>query len=96
MTERAELVRWAQLPERNLRRLEQRFGVSEKTAYKWLGRARAEGSLEDQSRRPHTSPHQTPAVIEAQLMGVAPLHPAELLRGAMQVRLRRPRTSAAR
>ena len=75
MTERAELVRWAQLPERNLRRLEQRFGVSEKTAYKWLGRARAEGSLEDQSRRPHTSPHQTPAVIEAQVLAVRDAHP---------------------
>lgn len=75
VTERAELVRWAQLPERNMRRLAQRFGVSEKTAYKWVGRARTEVSLEDQSRRPHTSPHQTSVVIEAQVLAVRDAHP---------------------
>src|SRR5665811_2031456 len=39
-----------------------RFGVARKTAYKWVARYRAGGAeaLMDQSRRPSTSPHQTP------------------------------------
>ena len=35
-----------------------RHGVSRKTGYKWLGRAAAGESLEDRSRRPHTSPQR--------------------------------------
>jgi transposase InsO family protein len=75
VTERAELVRWAELPDRNLRRLAQRFGVSEKTAYKWLARARAGLPLEDRTRRPHTSPRRTPDVVETQVLAVRDAHP---------------------
>lgn len=32
------------------------FGISRKTAYKWLGRARADPALRDHDRRPHSSP----------------------------------------
>ncbi len=37
-----------------------RFGVSRKTAYKWIERYEIEGAsgLEDRSRRPHSCPHQ--------------------------------------
>lgn len=41
-------------------------GVSRKTFYKWVNRYREEGfaGLEDRSRRPLTSPNQTPADVE--------------------------------
>lgn len=47
-----------------------RFGISRKTGYKWLNRFRAggEAGLQEQSRRPKTSPRRTPeAVVEAVL-----------------------------
>ena len=59
----------------------ERFGVSRKTGYKWIERYESEGlcGLEDQSRRPHTSPYATPEpVVEALL----------------QLRRRRPKWSA--
>src|SRR3970040_2044549 len=46
------------------------FGVSRKTAYKWIERYEADGpaGLVDRSRRPHACSHQTPArVVEALL-----------------------------
>jgi transposase InsO family protein len=48
----------------------ERFGISRKTGYKWLTRFAAQGweGLADQSRRPHTSPHQTVADVEAALV----------------------------
>ncbi len=49
-----------------------RYGISRKTGYKWIDRYHAEGpaGLADRSRRPHSSPDQTPeplrlAIIEA-------------------------------
>jgi transposase InsO family protein len=41
-----------------------KYGISRTTGYKWLGRAKAGESLADRSRRPHHSPHQTPAMLE--------------------------------
>jgi transposase InsO family protein len=45
-------------------------GVSVATAYKWLGRWRAEGlaGLADRSCRPHTSPRRLPAVREQAIL----------------------------
>ncbi|MFD3924459.1 IS481 family transposase, partial [Streptomyces sp. NPDC058595] len=45
------------------------MGVSRATAYKWMSRWRAEGpaGLHDRSSRPHTTPHRTPADIEARV-----------------------------
>ena len=50
----------------------QRYHISRKTGYKWINRYQAEGhtGLVDRSRRPHSSPDQTPeptrlAIIEA-------------------------------
>ncbi|MEU9751500.1 IS481 family transposase, partial [Streptomyces niveus] len=45
------------------------MGVSRATAYKWMSRWRAEGpaGLHDRSSRPHTTPHRTPADVEAQV-----------------------------
>ena len=45
--------------------LARRFGVSRKTAYKWIDRYEAAGpaGLVDRSRRPTHSPNETPAAI---------------------------------
>jgi putative transposase len=58
--------------ERSMTDLCSEFGVSRKTAYKWLARYHAEGpgGLEDRSRAPHTHPNRVePIVAEALLMG---------------------------
>lgn len=52
--------------------LARRFGISRKTAYKWLNRAAASEPLTDRSRRPHASPTRTTetcveAVVELRL-----------------------------
>jgi transposase InsO family protein len=46
------------------------FGISRKTAYKWLHRATQEQPqpLRDRSRRPHHCPHQTPEPIERSIL----------------------------
>src|SRR4051812_49836432 len=45
------------------------MGISRPTAYKWLRRWREHGEagLHDRSSRPHTTPHRTPATIEAEV-----------------------------
>ena len=77
---REEFVQLAMKPDSNISALCRGFGVSRKTGYKWLELAdipRATGSpLQDQSRRPHTSPAKTPAEIEAQLVQLRHKHPA--------------------
>lgn len=48
----------------------QAFGITRKTGYKWLAREAAAGSvavLGDRSRRPHRSPHRTPAAVTQQI-----------------------------
>lgn len=54
-----------------------RYGISRKTGYKWLGRA-AVGETDggDRSRRPHTSPTQTPPAVEARVVALRLAHPA--------------------
>jgi transposase InsO family protein len=51
------------------------FGISRKTGYKWLARAGCGAGVADRSRRPHTSPRQTPAAVEQQVMALRQLHP---------------------
>jgi transposase InsO family protein len=52
-----------------------RFGISRKTGYKWLNRARAGGGLEDHSRRPLASPERTGAAIEELVVELRLQHP---------------------
>ena len=61
----------------NLAELARRFGVSRKTAYKWVDRYRLGGvdGLADQSRRPHEFNHPTPAELEAAVLAVRQAHP---------------------
>jgi transposase InsO family protein len=77
MDERREFVRLAMQPGANRRELCRRFGIHPDTGYKWLERAAAgEANLTDRSRRPHTSPGRTEAVLEGQVLAVRDAHPA--------------------
>jgi transposase InsO family protein len=53
------------------------FGVSRKTAYKWLGRFDLDASvlaMNDQSRRPHRSPRRVDDAVEARVLAVRDAH----------------------
>ncbi len=78
MSLRSEFVALALLPDANLARLAQRFGISRKTAYKWLARARAGGpaALHDHSRRPRRSPARTAPALEQRVLQLRREHPA--------------------
>jgi transposase InsO family protein len=78
MESRRELVELALVAGSNMSELCRRFGVARKTAYKWLRRYRAVGvsGLEDQSRRPKSSPHRTSAAVEDQVVQLRTAHRA--------------------
>ena len=78
MSQREEFCRLARQPGANRRELCRRFQIAPATAYKWLARDQAEGSagLLDRSRRPRTSPGQTPHALEKQVLAVRLAHPA--------------------
>lgn len=78
MSQREEFVALARQEGANISRLAQRFGISRKSAYKWLARA-AEGAPDwaaDRSRRPATSPIQCAPALEEQVLAVRAAHPA--------------------
>jgi len=54
------------------------YGVSRKTAYKWIDRYLRTGpaGLCEQSRRPHCSPNQTPEEIVAVILDARRRHPS--------------------
>lgn len=62
----------------NRRRVCDWWGVSPKTAYKWLKRYEAAGEegLSDRSRRPRSSPGRTSETIAAQVLAVREAYPA--------------------
>ena len=57
--------------------LARRYGISRKTAYKWIERYEVGGpaGLVDRSRRPAHCPHRTPPPIIAALLDVRRHHP---------------------
>jgi putative transposase len=64
-----------------------RYGISEKTGYKWRARFLADGpeALHDRSHAPHTCPHRMPAALEALLCAARRAHPTW---GARKLRVR--------
>ena len=54
------------------------YGVSRKTAYKWIDRYLRQGpaGLEERSRRPHASPNLTDEVIVAAILEARRRHPS--------------------
>ncbi len=70
-SERIAFVVRARQPGCKLAPLCREFGISRQTGYKWLRRFEEVGSLsalDEQSRRPHHSPHRTPWQIEQRLI----------------------------
>ena len=78
MSLREEFVCLAGQEGANRRELCRRFGISPQTAYKWLARYANEGKagLLDRSRRPQSSPVQTPAGVQAAVVDLRREHPA--------------------
>ena len=77
MSLRRELVELAQVEGANVAALCRGFGVSRKTAYKWLGRYQGEGvaGLADRSRRPKRQPRLTPEPVWRRVLAVRAAHP---------------------
>lgn len=78
MSLRLEFVTLATADGANVRELCRRYGVSPKTAYKWIARHRGGGTdpLADRSRRPTTSPVRCPEAVEAEVLRLRDEHPA--------------------
>ncbi len=78
MSERNEFIQQILRGEQSVSSLCREFGVSRPTGYKWLRRYVQAGKagLEEQSRRPHHSPRQTLAKIEAAILSVRSKHPS--------------------
>ena len=77
MEQRLEFIREYESELFTMTELAKHYGVSRKTAYKWLERYEADGEqgLRDRSHRPHQSPHATePALVDA-LMALRCRHP---------------------
>lgn len=77
MSERAKFVLAAEEGVFSMTELCERFSISRKTGYKWLGRYRDGGleALKDRSRAPKTIPHRTPEPVEAALVALRKTHP---------------------
>jgi transposase InsO family protein len=75
--QRVEFVLAAQAGTIPFSELCRRTGISRKTGYKWCRRATDGGGLDlaDHSRRPQTSPTQTPAAVEEQVLTLRSKHP---------------------
>jgi putative transposase len=56
----------------------QRYHISRKTGYKWIARYEVEGlsGLADRSRRPHSSPDQTPEALRLAIIEARRRHPS--------------------
>lgn len=78
VTLRREFVLLAQLEESNISQICQRFGISRKTAYKWLNRYKESGDegLSNKSQRPKSSSNETDSAMQAEIAALRDLHPA--------------------
>jgi transposase InsO family protein len=75
---RLEFVTLATAEGANVRELCRRYGVSPRTAYKWIARFQAGGAdaLTNRSRRPSTSPRQSLGEVEADVLRLRDQYPA--------------------
>jgi transposase InsO family protein len=78
MSLREEFVQLAGVEGTNLSELCRQFEITRRTGYRWLQRFKTEGlaGLEDRSRRPRSSPRQTPDQLEAQVVALRRQHSA--------------------
>ncbi|MBY8965953.1 MULTISPECIES: IS481 family transposase [Pseudomonadota] len=75
MSQRTEFVALAHQQGVSVSELARRFGISRKTAYKWLARAEAGASMADRSRRPRHSPARTPPEAEQAVVALRRQYP---------------------
>jgi transposase InsO family protein len=77
MSTRLEFVLLAQRPNANIAALCRGYGISRKTAYKWIERYRLEGEagLRDLSRKPHTSPATLSDDLEQRILELNERYP---------------------
>lgn len=75
MSLRTEFVALARAQDVSLSELARRFGISRKTAYKWLQREAAGEPPSDRSRQPHTSPTRTVEGVEEAVVRLRQQHP---------------------
>lgn len=77
MSLRQEFVRMAEKKEVSFAEMCQRYGISRKSGYKWLGRYRKQGAegLIDQSRRPKNSPGKLAKATEQSVLSLRHSHP---------------------
>jgi transposase len=92
MTLRTEFTALARGQGVSVSELARRFGISRKTAYKWLARASTDEPLSDRSRRPRTSPTRTDEDIAQALVELRRAHPCWGGRKLHQVLLDRGHT----
>jgi transposase InsO family protein len=78
MTERHQFIAQYDSGLYSLSELAARFGISRKTAYKWLARYQEHGreGLLEHSRAPHSCPHRTPEHIVDAIRAARELHPS--------------------
>lgn len=98
MSIRREFVLLAEQPQSNVRELCRRYGISPKTAYKWLNRHREHGEagLQERSRRPLHSPGRSDPQLEqavVQLHQRFPYWGARKLRSLLPAEFARPHHS---
>ena len=76
-SERLRLIERYALGEEGVAELSRQFGVSRKTAYKTIGRHKAEGEagLMDRSRAPHHHPNATPPELVDRIIEMKREHP---------------------
>jgi transposase InsO family protein len=75
MEQREELVGLMQSGDVPVSELCTLYGVSRKTAYKWLGRHREGVGLQDRSRAPHSHPNAVEARVVKEILALKARHP---------------------
>ena len=78
MKERVQLVSLYETGNYSVTQLAEGFGVSRKTAYKWLERFRQEGvgGIEERSRAPHHHPNATKEAVVLAVLRAKAAHPS--------------------
>lgn len=73
--QRKQFIDEVMAEEENITSLSGKYGISRKTAYKWIERYYAGEELSDRSRRPHNTPTKTPQEMEQKLLNIRKQHP---------------------
>lgn len=76
MSERSRFIAEAMSGEESFSAVCRAYGISRKTGYKWMERAKSGAGMEDLPRTPIHSPNRTPPEIEALVLSERDRHPA--------------------